>query len=140
MQDGWASVWFAAKHSCFATDGEASDWTVPTTFATLGLSALLAQSAFAFSVVKYAGAAFLIYLGVRTLLDKERGLVVRGMPFSYPLRVALGGESGSRSPSAAIVPQAQSSSGSRAPSMSRAALACIAADPDSTRAIILFER
>ncbi len=40
--------------------------------AVVGLSALMAGSAFAFSVVKYVGAAYLIYLGVMTLLKKRR--------------------------------------------------------------------
>jgi threonine/homoserine/homoserine lactone efflux protein len=54
-------------------------------FAAVGLSALLAQSAVAFSVVKYIGAAYLIYLGVRALLDRE-GFAVRRGEGPIPLR------------------------------------------------------
>ncbi len=39
--------------------------------ATLGLSVLLASSPLAFDIVKYLGAAYLIYLGIRRLLTRE---------------------------------------------------------------------
>lgn len=38
--------------------------------AAFGLSALLASSALAFNIIKYLGAAYLIYLGIRTWLSK----------------------------------------------------------------------
>ncbi|CAN5685718.1 LysE family translocator [soil metagenome] len=39
--------------------------------ATLGISALLSSSALAFSIVKYAGAAYLLWIGIRRLLSHD---------------------------------------------------------------------
>jgi len=50
--------------------------------AALGLSALLVSSALAYSAVKYAGAAYLIYLGIRKL--RERPAAAEGVARVQP--------------------------------------------------------
>jgi len=69
-------VIFAAASAAFlAVPGPSVIYIVSRSLAegrTAGIvSALLASSATAFSVVKYAGAAYLISIGIRRLLDGE---------------------------------------------------------------------
>jgi threonine/homoserine/homoserine lactone efflux protein len=47
-------------------------------FAAIGLSSLLLTSAFAFKLIKYVGAAYFIYLGIRMLLKQSNFLFESG--------------------------------------------------------------
>lgn len=48
-------------------------------YCALGVGWLVSQSILAFNVLKYAGAAYLIYLGVRSLLASKQSLAVEQM-------------------------------------------------------------
>lgn len=54
-----------------STLGAATGGLVHVAISAIGLSAVLFASAQAFTLVKYLGAAYLIYLGVRTLLQAQ---------------------------------------------------------------------
>jgi threonine/homoserine/homoserine lactone efflux protein len=53
-------------------------YLVHTMLAALGLSALLQSSAIAFEIVRYVGAIYLLYLGIRTLMSKRGGPLTLG--------------------------------------------------------------
>jgi threonine/homoserine/homoserine lactone efflux protein len=64
-----------------STLGTAVGGLLHVAVAAVGLSALLAASANAFLVVKYVGAMYLVYLGVRSILSARR---ISGIPSIQP--------------------------------------------------------
>lgn len=68
------SVTQGKKGGIYATLGICSGVLIHTILAALGLSLLLAKSALAFSIIKYLGAVYLIYLGFLKLVLKKRSL------------------------------------------------------------------
>lgn len=71
------------REGLLSTLGTALAGMLHTLAAAVGISALLAASAVAFTVVKWAGAAYLIYLGLRTIL--ARGAVSEADPSLSPV-------------------------------------------------------
>lgn len=56
---------------CVSSFGVMVGTLIHVTTAALGISALLLSSVLAFSIVKYLGAAYLVYLGIKTLLAQD---------------------------------------------------------------------
>jgi threonine/homoserine/homoserine lactone efflux protein len=67
-----------------ASFGLATGGLVHVAGAALGLAALFHQSATAFSIVKYVGAAYLVWLGIQCLRDGARGARDASLPQPVP--------------------------------------------------------
>jgi len=74
--------------SCFGT---AVGGMLHVLAAATGLSLLVARSAVAFTIVKYVGAVYLVYLGVRLLLQKDRDIQSVNVAAQGPRRALLEG-------------------------------------------------
>ncbi|MCW3465186.1 LysE family translocator [Chitinophaga nivalis] len=57
--------------------GVSAGLIVHTCAATFGLSLLLARSAIAFGIIKYLGAAYLIYIGYKALTTNAQGMEIK---------------------------------------------------------------
>jgi threonine/homoserine/homoserine lactone efflux protein len=60
--------------------GIAAGDMVHTALAVFGLSAILAASAVLFNIIKYAGAGYLVYLGIRAILERTDAPSMGGLP------------------------------------------------------------
>jgi threonine/homoserine/homoserine lactone efflux protein len=75
MRSGFAALFGIWSGAC-----------IHVTMAAAGLSAILAASAVAFSVVKWIGAAYLIWLGIQALRSKGEGAWIREAGKALPRR------------------------------------------------------
>lgn len=80
------SLRHGARGGLVAALGVITGCLVHITAASVGLSAILAASATAFSVVKWAGAAYLAFIGLRTILAAGRAASAAAQP--RPLRAS----------------------------------------------------
>ena len=65
------SMGYGRQEGLMSTLGIGTGGLFHTAAAVLGISALLTASTLAFNLVKFAGAAYLIYLGLRTLVQRH---------------------------------------------------------------------
>jgi len=61
------------------------------TAATIGLSKIIEESVLLFSIIKYAGAAYLVYLGIKSLFNKKRKAEITNLPMLTNKKIFIQG-------------------------------------------------
>lgn len=65
------------KAGLYSTLGVSTGLIFHTCAVTFGLSLIIAKSAIAFEIIKYLGAAYLIYIGLKSLLNKSAQVEIK---------------------------------------------------------------
>ncbi len=65
------SLMYSRKAGLFTALGVSVSLLIHASYCTLGLAIIISQSLLLFKLIKYAGAAYLIYLGIKGLLAKR---------------------------------------------------------------------
>lgn len=65
------SISQGTKAGVYSVLGISTGGLIHTIFASFGLSVILAKSALAFMIVKYVGVGYLVYLGIRMIIEKN---------------------------------------------------------------------
>ncbi len=66
---------YCRRTAYFTSLGIGGSLIVHTAYTLLGLGVVISQSLFIFRVIKYAGAAYLIWLGIKSLISREKTTV-----------------------------------------------------------------
>lgn len=67
------SLLYSRRSAWFTALGIGAGLAIHTTYSLLGLAVVISKSIVAFTVVKYLGAAYLCWLGVKSLIEKGGG-------------------------------------------------------------------
>ena len=70
------SLLYSRKHGIYSALGIAMSLLLHTIYCVLGLAVIISQSLLAFTIIKYLGAAYLTYIGIKSLLAKREQLTV----------------------------------------------------------------
>lgn len=70
------SLFFSRRAGIYTALGVSVSLLIHAVYCILGLAIIISQSLLAFSIIKYLGAAYLIYIGVKGILAKRSSITV----------------------------------------------------------------
>lgn len=70
------SLLYSRRVGVFTAAGVASSLIIHASYCILGLAIIISESLLAFNIIKYLGAAYLVYIGIKSLLAKRETMVL----------------------------------------------------------------